>query len=77
MPDEQPPLPYFLPGVATVPSPLCGYFPLCPKRGRAMLGIWVDMGGGTRNRAVVCLTCRRKGEQSENLNAGRSDRGDP
>jgi len=72
MPDEtQPPLPYFLPGVATIPSPWCPYFPLCPKRGRAMVGPWVSMGPNVRNRQVVCLECRCRGEQSENLTPDR------
>ena len=58
----------------SIPSPLCPWFPLCPRRGRATVGPWVAMGPNVRNRTVTCRTCSRSGEQSENL--GRpGDRG--
>ena len=48
--------------VATVASPICAY-EHCRRKGRAVLGEPVDLGGCV-NRSITCLTCGARGEQS-------------
>jgi len=51
---------------ATAPSPLCLYAGgECPRAGRAAFGPPVVRDGAI-NRAIVCRTCRCRGEESRN-----------
>jgi len=64
---------------ATVPSPWCPYDGPCPRQGRAVVGLWVQVAPRARNRVVRCLDCQRHGEESQNLDvtSGGKRRIDP
>ena len=59
---------------ATVASPWCLYEGVCARKGRAEVGAWRQEGPNARNRPVVCVTCGRHGEESQNLLAGPGNR---
>jgi hypothetical protein len=62
---------------ATVASPWCIYEGACARKGRAEVGAWRQEGPDARNRPVVCLTCGRRGEESQNLRATSGNKKKP
>lgn len=55
-------------------SPWCLFEPPCAPPGRAAVGAWRQEGPDARNRPVVCVTCGRCGEESQNLRATAGNR---